>query len=172
MSTTEKHAKTGKPTKKPRRRHSTKLAPKNLDLKALESFTQQVRGRANVKLQVRLRGGKTQDVPAELIPILETASEILLRGDSVSVTATDDLLTTTQAADILNVSRQYFVTLLEDGKIPFTKTGSHRRVRRADLTAYKKVRDKDRREGIREIMRISEEMGLYQAEYDEVFKKK
>ena len=70
-------------------------------------------------------------------------------------------LTTQEAADLLNVSRQYLVRLLEDGAMPFTKTGTHRRIRFGDLMAYKRARDATRRQGLKRLTRLSEELGLY-----------
>ena len=55
--------------------------------------------------------------------------------DSVLAADGDELLTTGEAARILNTSRQHVVDLCERGDLPFVTTGSHRRVRRADVEA-------------------------------------
>ena len=66
-----------------------------------------------------------------------------------------------EAADILNVSRPYLIKMLEQKSIPFHKVGTHRRILFSNLMEYKKQRDTDRRGGLAEITRISEEEGLY-----------
>lgn len=45
----------------------------------------------------------------------------------------DELLTTGEAAAILNTSRQHVVDLCDRGDLPFVTTGSHRRVSRSDI---------------------------------------
>jgi excisionase family DNA binding protein len=45
----------------------------------------------------------------------------------------DELLTTGEAATLLNVSRQHIVDLCTNGDLPFSTVGTHRRVRRVDL---------------------------------------
>jgi excisionase family DNA binding protein len=44
-----------------------------------------------------------------------------------------DLLTTGEAARVLNASRQHIVDLCNSGDIPYVTVGTHRRVRRSDL---------------------------------------
>jgi excisionase family DNA binding protein len=70
-------------------------------------------------------------------------------------------LTTQEAADILNVSHQYLVELLEAQAIPSSKVGTHRRIRFGDLVNYKNDRDAKRREGLSQMTKKSQKLGLY-----------
>ena len=85
----------------------------------------------------------------------------MLRGRAVSIVPINKELTTQEAADILNISRPYLVKLLEAGQIPFTKVGSHRRVRFSDVLAYQKQRENERKQALAEIAHISEDAELY-----------
>jgi len=67
------------------------------------------------------------------------------------------LLTTQQAADLLNVSQEYMLRLLDEGAVPFIKTYGHHWLRREDVLAYKEQRDAKRREALIELMRFTEE---------------
>lgn len=73
-------------------------------------------------------------------------------------------VTTQQAADVLNVSRQHFERLLDEKQIPFRMTGRYRRLRMEDLLAFKETRDKERRAGLRELSRMTQTFGGYDAE--------
>ena len=48
-----------------------------------------------------------------------------------------ELLTTGEAARLLNSSRQHVVDLCEAGDLPFVTTGRHRRVRRLDVEEFR-----------------------------------
>ena len=65
------------------------------------------------------------------------------------------------AANILNVSRSFFIKLLEEDEIPYSRFHSLYRVRMDDLMAYKMDRDRRRDEALDEMVRISQELGLY-----------
>jgi excisionase family DNA binding protein len=105
--------------------------------------------------------GQTINLPESVFYLLERVVEVLARGDAITVVPVHKELTTQQAADILNLSRQYLVRLLDDGKIPFSRTGTHRRVRFTDVMTYKEIRDQKRRDSLDDLTRISQEYGGY-----------
>lgn len=105
--------------------------------------------------------GEVIELPQSVFLLLERIIEVLARGDAITVVPIAKELTTQQAASILNVSRQYVVRLLDDGRIPYRRTGTHRRVRTDDLLAYKRQRDRDRMASLDDLSRLSQEFGGY-----------
>ena len=69
-------------------------------------------------------------------------------------------LTTQEAADLLNVSRPFLVSLFETGQLPFHHVGVHRRVRFSDLMTYKQRRDAEGETALRELAALSAELKL------------
>jgi excisionase family DNA binding protein len=70
-------------------------------------------------------------------------------------------LSSQDAADLLGVSRQYMVRILEDGKLPFHRVGTHRRISLQNLMAYKKERDRQRQEALDQMAREEVQAGTY-----------
>ena len=131
--------------------------------KALEGMAHPPRKRAP-KCQLVGPKGETIPLPESVFYVLERVAEVMARGDSITVVPVGREVTTQQAADLLNVSRQYLVRLLDEGRIPYRKTGKHRRLRIEDVLSFKATRDKDRRAGLRELSRMTEEFGGYDSE--------
>lgn len=105
--------------------------------------------------------GDETELPESVFLLLERVVEVLGRGDALTVVPVGKELTTQQAANILNVSRQYLVRLLNDGRIPYSKTGAHRRVRIEDVLAYKRQRDRDRMASLDDLSQLSQDLGGY-----------
>jgi excisionase family DNA binding protein len=87
--------------------------------------------------------------------------EKMQEGKAITVLPLMEELSTQAAADLLGVSRQFFVRECEAHKLPFHYTGTHRRVLLKDLLDYKKGRDQARRESIVRIARQLKELGDY-----------
>jgi excisionase family DNA binding protein len=101
------------------------------------------------------------DLPASIHEILMRVVERMQEGQPIAVLPLMEELSTQAAADLLGVSRQFFVRECEAHKLPFHYTGTHRRVLLKDLLDYKKRREQGRRESIVRIARQSEELGDY-----------
>lgn len=105
--------------------------------------------------------GEVIALPASAFTLLRPMIHFLALGEAVAVIPLSRNLTTQEAADLLNVSRPFLVSLLERGVIPFTMTGTHRRVRFSDLITYKQGRDAERRRDLAQLTQMSQELGLY-----------
>ncbi len=82
------------------------------------------------------------ELPTFALKLLGDILSELALGNTVEVVPIHAELTTQEGADMLNVSRPHLVKLLDEGQIPHTKTGSHRRIKFTDLMAYKADRNK------------------------------
>jgi len=105
--------------------------------------------------------GERRPVPPEICSLVQEMLTALADGRAVTVTVHGAELTTQQAADLLGVSRPTMVRLLDDGVIPSTRPNKHRRVRLADVEAYRTRRRDLRSEGPDAVVRMSEELDPY-----------
>jgi excisionase family DNA binding protein len=114
----------------------------------------------NVKLCV-IDEGQMKPAEVTLSPALSGLLIDLLRhiarGDAVTLVPVHEMLTTQQAAEILNVSRPFLITLLERGDIEHVKTGRHRRIRALDLFAYKRKREVKRSKALTDLAELDAE---------------
>lgn len=84
--------------------------------------------------------GERVELPHEAYRVLRHVIEAMRRNLAVTVAPQTQTLTTQQAADLLGVSRPTVIKLLDSGRIPFERAGTHRRILLADLLAYREVR--------------------------------
>lgn len=73
-------------------------------------------------------------------------------------------LTIDQAARVLNVDREYVVRLVTEGRLRAHGTGESSSLSKDDVASFKAAHDAQRREGLRELTRVTEELGCYDVE--------
>lgn len=101
------------------------------------------------------------ELPTSALTLLMSILGELAAGNAVQIVPVQAELTTQEAANILNVSRPHMVKLLEEGHLPFHKTGRHRRVLFADLMQYKEQRENESMQAMQELTDRSQEFGFY-----------
>lgn len=116
----------------------------------------------NLRFQVgeERKAAQKLALPASAIRLLLDLLTEMAAGNAVTLIPVHTQLTTQQAADVLNVSRPFLVSLLEEGKIPHIKVGTHRRILFEDLMRYKKEVDRERRKVLDELVKQSEALGM------------
>lgn len=93
----------------------------------------------NPRPRYYLVGGSDHDpveLPDEVYEVLLHVVGALRKGLSVTVSPTSQTLTTQQAADLLGISRPTLIKALDEGKMPYTRSGTHRRLALTDVLDY------------------------------------
>jgi excisionase family DNA binding protein len=107
-------------------------------------------------------GGQRVALPGAVRDALVHVLAALRAGQAVAVGPFPTLLRTQQAADLLGVSRPTLIKMLEDGRLPYERPGDHRRIRLEDVLAYRASRRIQRQQGMTELIRQTEDLGLYE----------
>jgi len=128
----------------------------------------QERFQSPLKPQLTSPDGPPIEVPETLYKILVDVVEQLLAGRAVAVLPQSLELTTTQAADMLQVSRPFLTELLKSNEIPFHTVGTHRRVKLEDVVRYAHAREAQREQALGAMIQEADEAGLYDDLFAEV----
>ena len=89
--------------------------------------------------------GHALRVPRPALTQLAAILEAQRWGLETAVLPASTEIGTQAAADLLNVSRPYFVKLLDEGMIPYRKVGNRRRVLARDVLSWRQADDERRR---------------------------
>ena len=99
-------------------------------------------------------------LPAKIFKLLNVILGMMAEGRAFSLIPEDSEHSTQQAADMLNVSRPFLIKLLNAGKIPFKKVGTHRRILIEDLIAYTKIMETNREKALHALAKQAQELDL------------
>ncbi|WNG31188.1 helix-turn-helix domain-containing protein [Cystobacter fuscus] len=119
------------------------------------------RGASHVTLRPEdSRVKEAVSVPRGALVLLVRVLEQMAQGNAVTLVPIHAELTTQEAANLLNVSRPYLIGLLDQGKIPFHKTGTHRRIRFEDLLAFKREEERRQEQVLKELAAEAQDLDL------------
>lgn len=143
------------------------IPPSAIDISLAENASRllaryaQPSGKSAVKIQF-LDNGKSGEIalPTTAVRLLLNILNDMAKGNPVQVIPVNAEFTTQQAADFLNVSRPFFVGLLEKGELKYKKVGTHRRVCFKDLLAYKKKIEREQDEALKELAADAQELDM------------
>jgi excisionase family DNA binding protein len=128
------------------------------------------RGMADAEVSARAKlvgpDGSQLDIPAELYELLRDVVGALSQGMAISIAPHNTMLTTQEAADLLNISRPTLVRLLTDGEIPHSLRGRHRRVLLRDILDYSEHTRIERRRALDQMAADAEDDDLYEITLD------
>lgn len=130
-------------------------------LSSLERIDSKIyKNRKSVAIEVTDDEVTHVEIPVSAFRFLKLILNNMARGKAISLVPEESELSTQQAADLLNVSRPHIVKLLEEGKIPYSKVGSHRRIRLEDLQEYARSMKTDRSEALDKLAKEAQELDL------------
>jgi excisionase family DNA binding protein len=129
---------------------------------AANALRQRGSGALAMRVQVAEYGHEvaTVDLPQTAARLLTEMLKEMAAGNAVTLIPVEVELTTQQAAELLNVSRPYLVSLVTNGTLPARMVGNQRRLPLKDVLAYKAATRAKRRGALRELAALDQELGL------------
>ena len=113
-------------------------------------------------LKIASNNNESEDLilPGYAINLLLAMLTEMSKGNAITVMPIHAELSTQETAELLNVSRPHLVDLLEQGKIPFRKVGTHRRVLANDVFDYKQRIDAARLKALDDLAAQAQELDM------------
>jgi excisionase family DNA binding protein len=106
--------------------------------------------------------GERIELPDTVVEVLRAAVGFMSHGQTVTLVPDNRAITTQRAADILGMSRPFFIKQLESGLMAHHRIGNQRRVYLRDVLEFTRKRDKERLAALDLLARDAFEAGLYE----------
>ena len=100
-------------------------------------------------------------VPPTVFEVLRKVVELMVEGKSVTLIPDGQVVTTQRAADLLGMSRPFFIKMLETGAMAHHRVGNQRRVYLHDVLEFARKRDDERQSALDRLSRQAFASGLY-----------
>jgi len=118
------------------------------------------RGSQSLRLIPDDKVSQPVEVPEPAFRLFLEVLNQMAQGNAVTLVPTHHELSTQQAADLLRVSRPYFVKLLESGDIQYHRVGNRRRLKFEHLMAYLEQVKGESQESLEKLAAEAQELGM------------
>jgi excisionase family DNA binding protein len=108
----------------------------------------------------RLEDSPILKLPPKVLRLFADMLGSLAQGHAVAIVPKEMYVSTQEAAMFLNVSRPHLVKMLDEGKLPYHKVGTHRRIKFEDVVAYKEERRKMSQTALQELVDQAQELDM------------
>lgn len=108
----------------------------------------------------RIEDSPILKLPPNALRLFADMLGALAQGNAVTVVPKGMYVSTQEAAMFLNVSRPYLVRMLDEGKLPYHKVGTHRRIKFDDVVAYKDQRTKASQDALQQLVDQAQELDM------------
>jgi excisionase family DNA binding protein len=113
-------------------------------------------GTKSQQAKLLLASGKEAKLPSQLIEVLMEIAAASSSGEGISVISYSKMLTTQEAADVLDVSRPTLIQMLDKYSIAFETVGKHRRISFENVMKLKDEWSKERRRLVTDMRKLSQ----------------
>ena len=105
--------------------------------------------------------GERLVVPPTVYEVFRKVVELMAEGKSVTLLPDNQVLTTQRSADLLGMSRPFFIKLLKTGAMAHHRVGNQRRVYLRDVLEFVRKRDVECLAALDRLSRQALDAGLY-----------
>ena len=106
--------------------------------------------------------GERIELPGSVFKVLREAVGFMSHGRAITLVPDNQVITTQRAADVLGMSRPFFIKLLDTGVMAHHRVGNQRRVYLHDVLDFAKKRDQERLAALDRLAQDAFEAGLYE----------
>jgi len=138
------------------------IIPTDQEQQIARTSSRLLSGPGNIELRLHgtVQPGEFVMVPTRIAQMFTHILVQIAQGKAVTIVPNDAMLTTQDAADVLNVSRPFLIKLLAEHNVLIQKVGNRRRIPFIEVQRLKEVLQTNSRTALQELAKLDQELGL------------